>query len=110
MPKFFKRFADLSYMRFIARKADSRLSRIIKKAKPKNSTGNDILITRIIKKCCPVISPHLTHLINCIRTSSIYPKILKTTLMSPNLKKGKDPYDISSYYPLNNLSTIDKIV
>ena len=30
--------------------------------------------------------------------------------MSPNLEKGKDPYDISSYHPLNNLSTIDKVV
>ena len=31
-------------------------------------------------------------------------------MITPNLKPNKDPYNISSYRPLNNLSTIDKIV
>ena len=39
---------------------------IIKKAKPKNSTGSNIISMIIIKKLSPSIDPHLTHLINAI--------------------------------------------
>ena len=59
---------------------------------------------RALKLKDTLIAPHLCHLINTIRTTCIYPEILKTSLMSPGLKKGKDPYDVSSYRPFNNLT------
>ena len=36
--------------------------------------------------------------------------ILKISRISPNLKPGKQPESIDLYRPINNLSTIDKIV
>ena len=72
--------------------------------------GSDCISMKVVKNIDKLIAPHLTHMINCISTSSKYPKILQISRITPNLKQGKDPYDISSYRPLNNLSTIDKIV
>ena len=65
---------------------------------------------KVIKKLGLAIAPHLTHLINTIISTQIYPTILQISHITPNLKPEKDPYSISSYRPLNNLSTIDKIV
>ena len=65
---------------------------------------------RALKLIDTLIAPHLCHLIYSICLTCIYPEILKTSLMSPGLKKGKDPYHISSYRPLNNLSSIDKVI
>ena len=65
---------------------------------------------KVFKKLGPAIAPHLTHLINSIILTQKYPKILQISLITPNLKPKKDPNLISSYRPLNNLSTIDKIV
>ena len=36
---------------------------IIKKAKPKNSTGSNIISMRIMKKLSPAIDPHITDLV-----------------------------------------------
>ena len=83
---------------------------IIKKAKPKNSIGSDIISMRIIKKLSPCIDPHITHLINAIYTTETYPSILKIDRISPNLKPDKNSENIDSYRPINNLSTIDKII
>ena len=65
------------------------ISRIIKKMKPKNSKGNDISNMKIIKKLCPAIIPHITHLVNSIIYTEIYPTILKVSRISPILKPEK---------------------
>ena len=65
---------------------------------------------RIIKKLSPSIDPHITHLINAIYTTEKYPAILKIDRISPNLKPDKNSENIDSYRPINNLSTIDKII
>ena len=78
---------------------------IIKKGT--NSFGPDNISMKTIKKLGPCIAPHITHLINSIIIKQIYPEILQISRITPNLKPDKDPYNISSYRPLNNLSTID---
>ena len=65
---------------------------------------------KIIKKLTPLISPHITHLTTSIIRTQIYPTILKTTRISPNLKSDKPIDSIDSYRPICNLSTIDKII
>ena len=65
------------------------ISRIIKKLKPKNSTGNDIINMKLIKKLIPAIIPHLTNLVNSIILTEIYPTILKVSRISPILKPDK---------------------
>merc|ERR1712240_51393 len=62
------------------------IQRIIKKLKLKNSKGNDISNMKIIKKLCPAILPHITHLIYSIIFTEIYPTILKVSHISPILK------------------------
>ena len=65
---------------------------------------------RIIKKLSPAIDPHLTHLVNAIIHTEQYPSILKVDRITPTLKPDKPDDLIDSYRPINNLSTIDKIV
>ena len=65
---------------------------------------------KTLKKIAPAIAPHLTHLINTIIKTSTYPEILQVSRITPNIKPDKDPYNIASYRPLNNLSTIDKVI
>merc|ERR1712239_95128 len=80
------------------------IQRIIKKMKPKNSKGNDITNMKIIKKLCPAIIPHLTHLVNSIIYNETYPTILKVSRISPTLKPEKNSEFIDSYRLKNNLS------
>ena len=86
------------------------ITRIIKKLKPKNSKGNDITNMKIIKKLCPAIIPHITHLVNSIIYTEIYPTILKVSRISPILKPDKNGEFIDSYCPINNLSAVEKII
>ena len=86
------------------------IERIIKKLKPKKSKGNNISNMKIIKKLCPAIIPHITHLINSIIYTEIYPTVLKVSRISPILKPDKPSEIIDSYRPINNLSAVKKIV
>lgn len=65
---------------------------------------------KIIKKLTPAILPHITHLINAIIITEIYPVMLKVFRISPNLKPDKPIKEIDSYHPINSLSVIYKIV
>ena len=87
----------------------SDIADIIKKSKASHSLGNDIISMSIIKKLTPKILPHITHLVTRIIVTEKYPKILKVTRISPNLKPLKDSTNIDSYRPICNLSVIDKI-
>merc|ERR1712240_813259 len=86
------------------------IERIIKKMKPKNLKGNDITNMNIIKKLCPAIIPHITHLVNSIIYTEIYPTVLKVSRISPILKPDKRSEIIDSYRPINNLSAVEKII
>ena len=65
---------------------------------------------KIIKKLCPAIIPHLTHLVNSIIYTETYPTILKVSRISPTLKPEKNSEFIDSYRPINILSAVEKIV
>ena len=84
--------------------------KIIRKLKNSNSTGFDRTNSRIIKKLCDDIAPHITHLINCIIRTKKYPNIFKITRMLPLSKPGKDTCMIDSFRPINNLVILEKIV
>lgn len=65
---------------------------------------------KTIKKLSPLIIPHLTHLVNAIIHTEIYPSALKLSRISPLLKPDKNAELIDSFRIINNLSVIDKIV
>ena len=84
--------------------------KLIRKMKSSNSTGHDSSSIKIYKLINNCISPHITHLINCIINTGVYPKILKLSRITPIKKPDKPDDDIDSYHPINNLATLEKIV
>ena len=78
--------------------------------KSSNSTGHDLSSIKIYKMINSRISPHITHLINSIINTGVYPKILKIYRITPIKKLDKPEDDIDSYRPINNLATLEKIV
>ena len=52
---------------------------------------------QIYKLIINFISPHITHLINCIINTGVYPKIHKLCRITPIKKPDKPDDDIDSY-------------
>ena len=77
--------------------------KIIRKSKNSWSCCNDTISMTILKRINKEISPHITHLCNCIIRTGIYPDKLKVSKILPILKPSKDMYDISGYRPINIL-------
>ena len=88
----------------------ARVKQIISKFKASNASGYDGLSIKVFKKLNDKISPAITHLITCMYRTSIYPDVLKVSKISPNLKTDKNPLNMDSYRPINNLITLDKII
>ena len=65
---------------------------------------------RIIKKLNPILLPHITHLINSIIYTEIYPEVVKVSCITPILKPDKLCDIIDSYRSINNLAALDKII
>ena len=95
---------------YIKYATNEQILKIISKAKNKNSVGPDIVSMKVVKKLSPFIVPHITHLVNAIIRTEVYPSNLKLSWISPLLKPDKASELIESYRPINNLSVIDKIV
>ena len=83
--------------------------RLIRNMKSSNSTGHDFSLIQIYKMINKRISPHITHLINSIINTGVYPKILKLSRITPIKKPDKPDDDIDSYRPINNLATLKKL-
>ena len=84
--------------------------RLIRNMKSSNSTGHDLSSIKIYKMINSRISPHITHLINSIINTGVYPKILKISRITPIKKPDKPDDYIDSYRPINNLASLEKIV
>ena len=55
------------------------------------------------------MAPHITHLINTIIISNIFPDIFKISRVLPFSKPNKPSSDLDSYRPINNLMCLEKI-
>ena len=75
-----------------------------------NSTGHDYSSIKIYKLINNKIGLHITHLINSIINSGIYPKIQNLSTISPIKKPDTPDDDIDSLRPINNLTTLEKII
>ena len=82
---------------------------IIKKLRNSNSTGHDLLSNKILKKINDTLAPHVTHLINSIIITNIYPDIFKISRILPLSKPKKKISELESYRPINNLPCLEKI-
>jgi hypothetical protein len=82
---------------------------IIQSLKPKNATGYDGILNKILKLCAHSISKPLTYIFNCSLGSGIFPERCKSTIVRPIHKKGgKD--EMNDYRPISLLITIPKIL
>ena len=81
---------------------------IIQGLKSSNSVGYDSLNSKIIKIIGDIITPYLTHLINCSINEGKFPKALKISRILPLVKPNKNPTKLSSLRPISNLHIFDK--
>ena len=68
--------------------------------------GNNIITMCIVKKVCPAILPHLTHLNNALIITEIYPSILKISCITLFLKPDKLSELIHNYMIGYNLGWV----
>ena len=72
--------------------------------------GHDYITNKILKTIAQHISPHITHLKNCIIRESKVPTVFKTSRISAIPKSDKPPNLLSSLCPINNLVALDKLM
>jgi len=84
------------------------VTKIIKNLK--NKTTKDIygLSVTLLKEIEPIISKHLSNIINKCLSEGIFPDQLKHAKITPIFKKG-DKNDESNYRPISILPTISKV-
>ncbi len=83
---------------------------LITKSDNSNSTGHDSITMTTLKKIKHTIAPHLTHLINTILHTNTYPQTFKHSRITPINKPKKPLTNIDSFRPINNLTTLSKLV
>ena len=83
---------------------------IIDKIPNTTAVGHDDINNRFIRKIKHVIAPHITHLINSIILTKIYPHIYKITRVLPQSKPSTDTNFIENYRPLSILCSVEKII
>ena len=83
---------------------------LIRGLKSSNATGHDSITNKILKTIAQHISPHITHLINCIIRESKVPTVFKTSRITAIPKSDKPPNLLSSLRPINNLVALDKLM
>ena len=84
--------------------------KLIDRLPSSHCSGNDDITNDIIKKIKYKIEPIITHLINQVIITEIYPDIYKLDRILPLSKPDKCKENIESYRPINNLNTIGKII
>lgn len=73
------------------------------------SVGIDGISLRMLKLCCPVILPYLTHLINICLESETFPSEWKHAIVLP-LPKTKQPQSFKDLRPISLLPVMSKVL
>lgn len=82
---------------------------IVKKFKPKTSSGFDGISPGLLKKSIDAIAAPLENLFNASLSQGIFPDSLKLAIVLPLYKKG-NTNDLSNYRPISLLSVFSKIL
>ena len=72
------------------------------------AVGLDDVPLFAVKKCFPVIGPHLLHLINCSIVTEVFPTAWKVARVVPIFKSG-DRTEVNNFRPISILSVLSKI-
>lgn len=86
----------------------NEVKEVIFSLKNKQSTGEDNISNKLLKKICHFILDPLTHVINDSLINGVFPKKLKMAVVIPVYKKG-DPCSMVNYRPISLLSTFAKV-
>ena len=81
--------------------------KLIDNLKPTNSRGYDDISNKILKLIKYDVEPIITHLINQIIDTEVFPDIHKLSRQLPLSKQGKCKSNIDSYRPINNLPAVE---
>ena len=83
---------------------------IINKSRPTKSRGNNEVNMYILKQIPQLSAIALTHIINCIIRTGIFPESMKISRVIPILKPKKDKNSLRSYRPINNMNVTEKVI
>lgn len=87
---------------------ENEILSVIKKFKPKSSSGIDNMSMKLLKRVGAHLSPSITLIINQSLNSGIFPDSLKIARVIPLFKKG-DAFLFDNYRPISLLPVISKI-
>ena len=82
---------------------------IIKNAKNSNTKGFDNISMSLLKINPEIVAIFITHAINTSIRTGIFPECMKVARIVPLLKSNKIKTEVSSYRPICNLHTVEKI-
>ena len=74
-----------------------------------NTTGFDMVTSRVLKLSAPILSVVITHAINSSIRKSKFQEVLKISRVLRILKPTKNPLQKTSYRPISNLHTMEKV-
>ena len=86
----------------------SELNKALKKLKSRKSPGPDKLHNEMLTHLGPIGKQTLLRLMNLTLQTSEIPRAWKNAIITPILKKGKPPEDLSSYRPISLTSVLGK--
>ena len=81
---------------------------VIRKLKPKSSSGSDEISTKLLIKIVEHIVIPITHIVNISMETGIFPNELKYAKVIPIHKSG-DPRILNNYRPISRLSSFSKL-
>lgn len=74
-----------------------------------NASGSDEININMIKYCCPLIIPYITHIINVCLLNNVFPENWKLSHVLP-LPKINNPKDFKDLRPIHIISSLSKIL
>ena len=74
-----------------------------------NAQGSDQISALMLKYCSPVISKHVTHIVNCCLELGYFPECWKLSLIKP-LPKTKKPATYGDLRPVSILPALSKVL
>merc|ERR1711954_545075 len=83
---------------------------IINKSRPTKLRGNNEVNMYILKQIPQLSAIALTHIINTIIRTGIFPDCMKISRVIPILKPKKDKNLLRLYRPINNMNVIEKVI
>jgi len=87
----------------------TKLKKIIKSLRTKNTCGYNEISNRIIKLTAPFIISPLTYICNAVLNTGVFPDRLKYAIDEPIFKKG-NKQEISNYRTISLLTSFSKII